>query len=48
MGAPLAATMKIVAPQSEGITLKNTGHWLMEENPKATIEALEKFLDKAN
>ncbi|MBC7712814.1 MAG: alpha/beta hydrolase [Rhizobacter sp.] len=47
MGNPLAATMKIVAPQAEGITLKNTGHWLMEENPTATIEALETFLSKA-
>jgi Predicted hydrolases or acyltransferases (alpha/beta hydrolase superfamily) len=46
MGAPLAATMKIVAPQAEGLTLKNTGHWLMEENPKATIEALDQFLAK--
>lgn len=48
MGMPLAATMKIVAPHAEGITLKNTGHWLMEENPVATVEALETFLDKAN
>lgn len=44
MGGALAATMKLVAPQAQGVTLKNTGHWLMEENPKATIEALENFL----
>lgn len=44
MGGPLAATMKLVAPQAQGITLKNTGHWLMEEAPKQTIEALEGFL----
>ncbi len=46
MGAPLAATMKLVAPQAQGVILKNTGHWLMEENPTATIEALESFLNK--
>lgn len=44
MGGPLAATMKIVAPQSETVIFKNVGHWLMEENPKATIEALDNFL----
>lgn len=48
MGGPLAATMKIVAPHAQGITLKNTGHWLMEENPRATIEALERFLNEPN
>lgn len=48
MGGPLAATMKLVAPHAQGVTLKNTGHWLMEENPKATIEALENFLKEPN
>ncbi|HWU43690.1 MAG TPA: alpha/beta hydrolase, partial [Bdellovibrio sp.] len=48
MGGPLAATMKLVAPQAQGVTLKNTGHWLMEESPKATIEALENFLKEQN
>lgn len=44
MGGPLAATMKLVAPHAQTVSLKNTGHWLMEENPTATIEALENFL----
>ena len=44
MGEPLVATMKVVAPQTQGITLKDTGHWLMEEAPQQTIEALDKFL----
>jgi pimeloyl-ACP methyl ester carboxylesterase len=26
------------------IVLKNTGHWMMEENPKETMGALTKFL----
>jgi pimeloyl-ACP methyl ester carboxylesterase len=46
MGQPLAATMKLVAPQAQTVTLKNTGHWLMEENPKETLEALDKFLSE--
>ncbi len=44
MGGPLAATMKIVSPNAQTVTLKNVGHWLMEESPKATIEALDNFL----
>jgi pimeloyl-ACP methyl ester carboxylesterase len=48
LGEPLAATMKLVASQVQTVTLKNTGHWLMEENPKATIEALESFLKEPN
>jgi hypothetical protein len=24
--------------------LKNTGHWVLEENPKETTEALRRFL----
>jgi pimeloyl-ACP methyl ester carboxylesterase len=26
------------------VILKNTGHWLMEENPKQTMDALIDFL----
>ena len=44
MGGPLAATMKIVSPTAQSITFKDVGHWLMEENPKATIEAVDNFL----
>lgn len=44
LGNELAATMKVVAPQAEAVVLKNVGHWLMEEAPQPTIEALQKFL----
>lgn len=44
MGNPLAATMKIVAPESKSITYPNVGHWLMEENPAQTVKDLEDFL----
>lgn len=44
MGGPLAATMKIVAPQTKVLIYPNVGHWLMEENPAQTVKDLEDFL----
>jgi pimeloyl-ACP methyl ester carboxylesterase len=43
-GVALGQQVKLVATNATVIVLKNTGHWLMEENPKETSEALEKFL----
>jgi len=43
-GVALGQQVKLVATDATVIVLKNTGHWLMEENPKETTEALEKFL----
>lgn len=36
--------MKLVATDVTVVVLKDTGHWLMEERPKETTEALLKFL----
>jgi pimeloyl-ACP methyl ester carboxylesterase len=36
--------MKLVATDVTIVVLKNTGHWVMEESPKETMEALGKFL----
>jgi len=36
--------MKIVAANATMIVLKNTGHWILEENPKETTDAIMKFL----
>jgi pimeloyl-ACP methyl ester carboxylesterase len=36
--------MKIVASDATVIVLKNTGHWVLEERPKETTDALIKFL----
>jgi pimeloyl-ACP methyl ester carboxylesterase len=44
LGDFLGQQMKLVAADVTVIVLKNTGHWLMEENPKETTEALLKFL----
>jgi pimeloyl-ACP methyl ester carboxylesterase len=43
-GALLGEQMKIVATNANEIVLKNTGHWVLEERPKETTDALMKFL----
>src|ERR1700719_4757443 len=44
LGDQLAEQMKLVADDVIVIVLKDTGHWIMEERPKETIDALVKFL----
>ncbi|HEV3206096.1 MAG TPA: alpha/beta hydrolase [Terriglobales bacterium] len=44
LGAFLGQQMKLVASDVTVIVLKNTGHWILEENPKETSDALVKFL----
>lgn len=43
-GDVLARQMKLVASDVTFVVLKNTGHWVMEEQPEATTQALLKFL----
>ena len=43
-GAALGQQVRLVASDTTIIVLKDTGHWLMEERPKETTEALMKFL----
>src|ERR1700689_889092 len=43
-GEVLGQQAKLVATDVTVIVLKNTGHWLMEEQPKETTEALQRFL----
>jgi pimeloyl-ACP methyl ester carboxylesterase len=43
-GELLGQQMKIVATNANEIVLKNTGHWVLEERPKETTDALMKFL----
>jgi pimeloyl-ACP methyl ester carboxylesterase len=40
----LAQQMKLVASDTTMIVLKDTGHWVSEERPKETTDALLKFL----
>ncbi len=44
LGDVLGQQMKLVATDVTIVVLKNTGHWVMEESPKETTEALLKFL----
>lgn len=43
-GQVLGEQMKIVATNATMVVLKNTGHWVLEENPQETTDALMKFL----
>jgi pimeloyl-ACP methyl ester carboxylesterase len=44
LGEVLGQQMKLVASDVTVIVLKDTGHWILEENPKETTAALVKFL----
>jgi pimeloyl-ACP methyl ester carboxylesterase len=44
LGNELAEQMKLVATDVTVVVLKDTGHWILEERPKETIDALVKFL----
>jgi pimeloyl-ACP methyl ester carboxylesterase len=43
-GIVLGQQMKLVATNATMIVLKNTGHWVLEEQPQQTTDALLKFL----
>ena len=43
-GEVLGQQMKIVASDATMVVLKDTGHWVLEEKPKETTDALMKFL----
>jgi pimeloyl-ACP methyl ester carboxylesterase len=44
LGNELADQMKLVADNVTVVVLKNTGHWILEERPKETTDALVSFL----
>jgi pimeloyl-ACP methyl ester carboxylesterase len=44
LGDALAKQMNLVASNVTVVVLKGTGHWVLEERPKETTEALTKFL----
>jgi pimeloyl-ACP methyl ester carboxylesterase len=43
-GGALARQVKLVASNASSLILPGTGHWLLEERPTETIEALVRFL----
>jgi pimeloyl-ACP methyl ester carboxylesterase len=44
LGGPLGEQVRLVATDVTVVVLKDTGHWILEESPKETTEALQKFL----
>lgn len=44
LGEALGQQIKLVATDVSVVVIKNSGHWVLEEQPKQTSEALEKFL----
>ena len=44
LGGFLGEQMKLVASDVRIVVLKDTGHWILEENPKGTTDALVNFL----
>jgi pimeloyl-ACP methyl ester carboxylesterase len=44
LGNELAEQMKLVADNVTVVVLKDTGHWILEERPKETSDALVRFL----
>ncbi len=44
LGEALGQQAKLVATDATVVVLKNTGHWVLEENPQETTDALLKFL----
>lgn len=44
LGEVLGQQMKMVGSNVTVVVLKNTGHWLLEEDPQGTTDALLKFL----
>lgn len=46
LGAALGQQMKLVASSATVVVLKDAGHWIMEERPKETTDALVRFLSQ--
>jgi pimeloyl-ACP methyl ester carboxylesterase len=44
-GLGLADEFRFVATDVKGVAISNSGHWLMEEQPQATITAITSFLE---
>ncbi|MBI3709608.1 MAG: alpha/beta hydrolase [Proteobacteria bacterium] len=45
-GPAMASDLRFVATDVTELVIANSGHWLMEEQPAATVAAIRAFLDK--
>ena len=46
-GPTMAVVMGAAATNVQELVIRDSGHWLMEEQPRATVAAVRAFLDKA-
>jgi pimeloyl-ACP methyl ester carboxylesterase len=44
LGVALGEQMKLVASNVQVVIVKDSGHWILEEQPKQTTEAIVNFL----
>jgi len=44
-GTTMAVVMRAAATDVQELAIPNSGHWLMEEQPVATVAAIRAFLD---
>jgi pimeloyl-ACP methyl ester carboxylesterase len=47
-GPTMAVVMRAAASNVTEVVIPNSGHWLMEEQPKATVAAVRAFLDRTS
>ncbi len=47
-GPTMAVVMRAVATSVQEMVIPNSGHWLMEEQPAATVSAIRAFLDQGD
>jgi pimeloyl-ACP methyl ester carboxylesterase len=47
-GPTMAVVMRAAASNVSELVIPNSGHWVMEEQPKATVAAIRSFLDASN
>jgi pimeloyl-ACP methyl ester carboxylesterase len=45
-GLTMASVMRFAASNVQALSIADSGHWLMEEQPAATVAAVRAFLDK--
>jgi hypothetical protein len=48
LGSTMAYIMRFAADNVREVVIKDSGHWLMEEQPKATVAAIANFLSGAS
>lgn len=45
LGGTMAAIMRSAADDVTELAIPDSGHWLMEEQPRATVDAIAEFLE---